>query len=86
MATRTVRLDDETEAALLEIQGATGMTMSQALKSGLALLRDKLRGQPAGRAWEVYERLDLGPGGYSPVPAREAKRSIGKAIRRNHRG
>ncbi len=37
MASRTVRLDEEAESALREIRGATGMTASQALKSGLLM-------------------------------------------------
>lgn len=85
MASRTVRLDEEAESALREIRGATGMTASQALKNGLLVLRNKILGDRKPTAWEVYERLDLGPGGYSSVPARNAKRGVREAIRRKHR-
>lgn len=85
MATRTVRLDDESEAALLEIQGATGMNMSQALKRGLLLLRDSVRARSATSAWEVYERLDLGPGGYAAAPARDVKKVVRESVRRKLR-
>ena len=85
MASRTVRLDEEAESALREIRGATGMTASQALKKGLLVLRDKVLGQRKPTAWEIYERLDLGPGGYSAVSAKDAKRGVREAIRRKHR-
>jgi len=85
MASRTVRLDDEAETALREIRGATGMTPSQALKNGLLALRHKILGERKNVAWDVYERLDLGPGGYSAVRAKEAKRGAREAIRRKHR-
>jgi len=35
VATRTVRLDDEAEAALQQIHKATGLPISEALKQGL---------------------------------------------------
>lgn len=85
MASRTVRLDEEAESALREIRGATGMTASQALKSGLLALRRKILGDRKSAAWEVYERLDLGPGGYSTTRARDVKRGVREAVRRKHR-
>jgi plasmid stability protein len=42
MATRTVRLDDETEQALAEIRAATGLRMSEALKRGIHALRSEI--------------------------------------------
>lgn len=39
MATRTVRLDDEAEAALQQIRDATGLPISEALKRGLQTLK-----------------------------------------------
>ena len=43
MATRTVRLDDETEQVLDEVRAATGLGVSDALKAGLRSLQEKLR-------------------------------------------
>src|SRR5947208_2323210 len=43
MATRTVRLDDEAEAALDQIRRATGLPISEALKRGLRSLREQVK-------------------------------------------
>lgn len=85
MGSRTVRLDDEAEDALDEVRRATGMSISQALKTGLVALREKLREEKKPTPWEVYERLDLGPGGYATAPARQAKEAVREAVRRKHR-
>jgi len=86
MGSRTVRLDREAEQALREVQKATGMTISDALKRGLLVLRQKLAEEtPDSSSWELYERLDLGPGGYSIAPAKDAKRAAREATARKHR-
>lgn len=38
--------------------------------------------QPQRAAYEIYEELDLGPGGYAFAPATETRRGVQKAIRR----
>jgi len=83
MASRTVRLDDEAERVLAELRNRTGMTISETLKHGLLVLRQKLRQEPTRTAWDVYERLDLGPGGYGRA-ASGTKPAIQRAIRRKH--
>jgi len=85
MSTRTVRLDDEAEKALVEIRRATGMTISVALKQGLLALRHRLAEQKKANAWTVYERIDIGPGGYAVGTAGNAKRAVREVIRRKHR-
>lgn len=85
MASRTVRLDDEAEQALAELRRKTGMTISQTLKSGLLALLQKLRREPTPTAWEVYEKLDLGPGGYAQATGSGAKRAVRDVIRKKHR-
>jgi hypothetical protein len=86
VSTRTVRLDREAEQALREVQKVTGMTISGALKRGLLVLRQKLADEtPDSSAWELYERLDLGPGGYAAAPAKDAKRAAREATARKHR-
>ena len=85
MGSRTVRLDDEAEQALDEIRRLTGMTISRALKRGLLVLRHQIAQNRQITAWSVYEALDLGPGGYSPVPARDAKKGVREAIRAKKR-
>lgn len=84
MAMRTVRLDKETEDALLEVRRATGLRISEVLKQGLLSLRVQVR-QQAGRApHDLYEELDLGPGGYAIAPSSDTKRAVRAAIRKKH--
>jgi hypothetical protein len=85
MGSRTVRLDKEAESALREIRRITGMTISEALKRGLLVLRQTVRDKHAAASWEVYERIDLGPGGYAAAPASRSKQAVADAMRRKHR-
>ena len=85
MGTRTVRLDDEAEQMLGEIMKLTGMTISAALKEGLVQLRTKLRSQSSSRAWELYDSMDLGPGGYAVGPSTESRDGVARALRRKHK-
>lgn len=82
MATRTVRLDDEAEAALKEIRKATGLPISEALKQGLHALQERVTHEARRTPYEIYKELDLGPGGYAIAPARDAKRAVREAIRK----
>ena len=61
------------------------MTISQALKRGLLVLRRQVSEERKTSPWTLYERLDLGPGGYSPTPARDAKRGVRESLSRKHR-
>lgn len=82
MATRTVRLDDETEKILDQLVQTTGLSMSAVLKQGLIAFRERLA-QTAGRsAFEIYEELDLGPGGYAIAPSTDTRRGVQEALRR----
>jgi ribbon-helix-helix CopG family protein len=82
MATRTVRLDDETEKILDQLVRVTGLSISAVLKRGLLAFRERL-GEPAERfAYDVYDELDLGPGGYSIAPSTESRRGVQEALRR----
>ncbi|MFL5319746.1 MAG: hypothetical protein ACJ790_08815 [Myxococcaceae bacterium] len=81
MAMRTVRLDDEAERLLSEIRRGTGTTITGALKRGLEVAARELRVQASSRPYDVYRALDLGPGGYTKVPARTAKRQASSTPR-----
>lgn len=85
MSTRTVRLDSEAENALEEIRAATGLSISQSLKRGLTLLQQEIRDESRGEPWEVYERLDLGPGGYAIAPSDAGRAAVRAAIERGKR-
>jgi hypothetical protein len=82
MATRTVRLDDESEGLLEELQQATGQSVSAILKRGLVALRESMRQGTTQHPYRVYEQLDLGPGGYARAPARKAKQAIRAVLAR----
>ena len=85
MAIRTVRLDDEAEAALRQIREATGLAISEALKQGLRSLSREVRDTSGQRPSDIYERLDLGPGGYANVPSTETRRGVAMALRKKLR-
>jgi autonomous glycyl radical cofactor GrcA len=84
MAIRTVRLDDEAEQALTEIRRATGLNTSDALKRGLEVLRRETRERRGDTPHDLYEQLDLGPGGYAVAAAADSKRAVRRVIRRKH--
>ena len=81
MGSRTVRLDEEAEKALDDIRRATDMSISEALKRGLLALRERVLEQTTSSPWELYERIDLGPGGYAVAPSKEVKKKVRDAIR-----
>ena len=85
MAIRTVRLDDEAEATLRQIRQATGLPISEALKQGLRSLSQQVRDQSGQHPYDLYERLDLGPGGYAGVPSTETRRGVAMALRKKLR-
>lgn len=83
MAIRTVRLDDDSEKILKELIMETGMSISTLLKEGLVVLRERQAlSAPRRTAWEIYDELDLGPGGYAIAPSTEVRRGVQEAIRK----
>ena len=85
MATRTVRLDDEAEAALQQIREATGLPISEALKQGLQSLKQRVAEESGRRPFDLYPQLDLGPGGYAIAPSTETRRGVATALRKKFR-
>jgi hypothetical protein len=61
------------------------MSISEALKRGLLVLRRTVQEERSRTPWDLYERIDLGPGGYSVAPARDAKRAVRDTVRKKHR-
>jgi len=86
MALRTVRLDEDTEEILEQLVSSTGLSISAVFKQGLMALRERLSGEGSRSAYEIYEELDLGPGGYAIAPSTETRRGVREAIRRKHHG
>jgi hypothetical protein len=85
MATRTVRLDDEAEAVLQQIRDVTGLPISEALKQGLQSLRQRVREEAGRRPYDLYQQLDLGPGGYAVAPSTDTRRGVATALRKKLR-
>ena len=85
MATRTVRLDDEAEAALRQIRDATGLPISEALKRGLRSLQERVEHETGRTPYDIYRELDDGPGGpggSAIAPSSKIKRAVRAAIRK----
>ncbi|HSF41114.1 MAG TPA: hypothetical protein VLQ45_13245 [Thermoanaerobaculia bacterium] len=85
MALRTVRLDEDTEKILEQLVEGTGQSISTVLKQGLLALRDRRTAQPEKTAYDIYQELDLGEGGYAIAPSTETRRGVQEAIRRKVR-
>jgi hypothetical protein len=81
MGIRTVRLDEETEKILAQIVSVTGLSVSAAVKKGLRALAGDVR-KPGPTPYEIYETLDLGPGGAAVAPSSAVRRGVRAAIRR----
>ena len=85
MGIRTVRLDDDAEAVLADLRQRTGLSISDVFKRGLQAYASTSRDAAIKTSYEIYRKLDLGPGGYAVAPAREAKAHIGGVIAAKHR-
>ena len=84
MSTRTVRLDEDAEQALARLRKVTRLSISEVLKRGLVAYEQLVSGEGHVKPHDLYARLDLGEGGWSVAPARDAKRSLRAVIRRKH--
>ena len=85
MGLRTVRLDDETEKILDQVIKTTGWSVSTILKRGILTLRDEVSRRPQHSAFEIYHRLELGPGGYAIAPSTDTRRGMQVVVRRKSR-
>ena len=84
MGTRTVRLDEKTEKVLQRLRKSTGLSISEVLKRGVRAFEEHAVREPDA-PYEVFRRLELGDGGSSAAPARDAKRGARQVIARKHR-
>lgn len=82
MSIRTVRLDEETEQVLQQIVRITGLSVSAALKKGLVSFRNEIAERSQRVPYDIYQELDLGPGGYAIAPSTQTRRGVQEAIRR----
>ena len=85
MSIRTVRLDDDAEATLAALQKQTGLSISNVLKRGLETYATMARDKSIKKPYEVYRRLDLGPGGDAIGSASDAKGLVIETIKKKYR-
>jgi hypothetical protein len=85
VATRTVRFDEETEKVLREVRAATGWPISEALKRGLRAVQSLVRREAVQSPYEVYQELDLGPGGYAIASSSNTREGVRRALKRKLR-
>lgn len=84
MGIRTVRLDDRSEGVLAELQSRTGLSISEVLRRSLEAYAASTRDEMTETPYEIFRRLDLGPGGYAAAPAAHAKNAVGTVIGKKH--
>ena len=77
-----MRLDDETEKVLEQIVKTTHLSISATLKKGLFALHDDLSQRAHQVPYDIYRKLDLGPGGYAIAPSNDTRRAVRKAIQK----
>lgn len=85
MGMRTVRLDGETEKVLNRVRRTTGLSVSGALKQGLLALHNAADQQARAKPYDIYRKLDLGPGGYAIAPSTQTRRGVLEALKRKRR-
>ena len=85
MGTRTVRLDDDTERTLQRLRRCTGLSISEVLKRGVQAYAESAGKSDVEQPYDVYRRIELGEGGWSAAPGRQAKKSVRELIERRHR-
>ena len=84
MGSRSVRLDEDTEAALVKLTKMTGLSISEILKRGVFAYRAKVLEESARRPYDVYRQFALGSGGYARAPAKDAKTTVADIVKKKH--
>ncbi len=85
MGTKTIRLDEETEKILQQIIQSTGLSISGALRKGLHILHREIDQHTHLTPYDVYQKLNLGPGGYAIADSTQAREGVRKALQKKHR-
>jgi hypothetical protein len=85
VSTRTVRLDEETEQVLRQVVQVTGLSISAAFKKGLLVLRDEIVQHARRVPYDIYQELNLGPGGYAVAPSTATRHGVQQTVRRKLR-
>src|SRR5918992_3612548 len=65
---------------LAQIRKTTGLSISAMLKQGLLAYQEKITHTTAATPYEIYQALDLGPGGYTLAPSTETRQGVRTAL------
>ncbi len=85
MGTRTVRMDDASEATLADLRRRTGLSISEVVRRGLRAYERELDSDITRRPYEVYKSLGLPRDGESALaPAAKAREAVAEIIRKKH--
>ena len=85
MSTRTVRMDDASEATLADLQRRTGLSISEVMRRSLRAYERELDSDITRRPYEVYKSLGLPREGERALaPAARAKEAVAEIIRKKH--
>ena len=68
---------------MADVCNRTGLSIPDVERRGIDASSTSVD-QAAETPYEVFSRLDLGPGDYAIVPARQAKQAVARAIRDKH--
>jgi hypothetical protein len=75
-------MDDDAERMLSRITKATGMSISTTFKEGLKALQTELKKTKNKSPYTIFQKLDLGPGGYAAAPSSRTKQAVKEAVLR----
>ena len=59
---------------------STGLTASAVFKRGLQALREQLQTEASSAPFEVYRRLDVGPGGDAIADSTQVRKGVREAV------
>ena len=82
MGVRRIIFDEESERALAQVIRMTGWSVSVVLKRGVLALQDRIEQIPELPPFEIYRRLDLGPGGYALAPSTKSRLGMQRKLQR----
>lgn len=85
MGVRRIVFDEESQRVLEQVIQMTGWSISVALKRGVLALQDRIEQSPEQPPFEIYRRLDLGPGGYALAPSTKSRLGMQRKLRQKLR-
>jgi hypothetical protein len=75
----------ESETGPKDMKKKTSQSVSTTLTQGKLSLRAEMDRHNQQSTFEIYRRLDLGPGGYAIAPSTNTRRGVRLALRRKSR-